>query len=169
MRYKHQHAQIVEVCKTAITLSQVELALGTSTPNGSLRRYIRHHEIPMPQYQGQKAASRMSQKSRMNLTEADLCENSLVSTGGIKRFLLRNGLKQEACEICGWAESRADGKIPVQLHHKNGDSSDHRLCNLQMLCPNHHSLTDNFAGKNKHNKGRRLLHQRKLDHGRTSR
>ncbi len=160
-KYKYKHDLIVKLCETAITLSEVELAIGTTTPNGSLRRYIKHHAIPLPMYEGQKAASKISQKSRANLTEADLCENSIVSTGGIKKFLIRNGLKKEACEICGWAERREDGKTPVQLHHKNGDSSDHRISNLQMLCPNHHSLTNNFAGKNKFNNGRRRLKERK--------
>ena len=35
----------------------------------------------------------------------------------------------------------------MALHHVNGDGSDNRLENLQMLCPNCHSQTENFAGR----------------------
>ena len=37
----------------------------------------------------------------------------------------------------------------MQLDHKNGDSSDHLKDNLRLLCPNCHSQTDTWCGKNK--------------------
>ena len=39
-------------------------------------------------------------------------------------------------------------KIPLELHHINGDNTDNRIENLQLLCPNCHALTDNYRGKN---------------------
>jgi 5-methylcytosine-specific restriction endonuclease McrA len=39
-------------------------------------------------------------------------------------------------------------KTVEMLHHVNGDGRDNRLENLQLLCPNCHSQTDNFAGRN---------------------
>jgi hypothetical protein len=38
----------------------------------------------------------------------------------------------------------------MHLHHKNGDPLDNRLENLQLLCPNDHSLTENYGGRNGH-------------------
>lgn len=114
----------------------------------------------MPNYLGMKAACRISQKSRNKFTEDDLCQHSLASTGLVKKFLIRSGLKQEVCEICGWAEKReCDGKIPIELHHINGDNSDNRIQNLQILCPNCHALTPTYSGKNKVNKVRRTKKQ----------
>ena len=36
----------------------------------------------------------------------------------------------------------------LELHHINGNPTDNRLENLQILCPNCHSKTNNFRGKN---------------------
>jgi 5-methylcytosine-specific restriction endonuclease McrA len=37
--------------------------------------------------------------------------------------------------------------LSMQLHHINGDGSDNRLENLQLLCGNCHSQTDNWGGR----------------------
>ncbi|QGH74374.1 HNH endonuclease [Streptomyces phage Spilled] len=63
------------------------------------------------------------------------------------------------CSICRWKEKNpVTGKIPVQIDHINGDSSDHSFANIRALCPNCHSLTPNYGALNKGN-GRK--HRRK--------
>ena len=70
-----------------------------------------------------------------------------VSRYNIKLRLLRNGLLPKACAHCGLDEWR--GK-PLSLHidHINGVKNDHRLENLRMLCPNCHSQTETYGGRN---------------------
>jgi len=36
----------------------------------------------------------------------------------------------------------------LEVHHINGDKRDNTLENLQLLCPNCHSYTDNYGTKN---------------------
>jgi 5-methylcytosine-specific restriction endonuclease McrA len=66
--------------------------------------------------------------------------------GHIKRRLFSAGLKQNRCEVCGITEW-CGRPLSMALHHVNGDGHDNRLENLQLLCPNCHSQTDNFAGR----------------------
>jgi AcrR family transcriptional regulator len=66
----------------------------------------------------------------------------------VKLRLIAAGLKANRCEICG-VEEWLGAPLSMALHHVNGDGSDNRLENLQMLCPNCHSQTENFAGRAK--------------------
>jgi len=72
-----------------------------------------------------------------------------VQSYKLKSKLFAAGLKFPQCEMCGWAKSAEDGRIPVELDHINGDKRDNRLENLRVLCPNCHSLQPTHRGKNK--------------------
>ena len=65
----------------------------------------------------------------------------------IKRRLLAAALKEPRCERCG-IEDWLGEPLTLALHHVNGDNRDDRLENLALLCPNCHSQTENFAGRN---------------------
>jgi DNA-binding transcriptional ArsR family regulator len=66
----------------------------------------------------------------------------------LKKRLYDAGLKEPRCERCGLEEWLGE-RLSMALHHVNGDGSDNRLENLQILCPNCHSQTDNFSGRNR--------------------
>jgi HNH endonuclease len=66
----------------------------------------------------------------------------------LKLRLLREGILEYRCYVCGLTEW--NGKpITLQLDHINGVNLDHRIENLRLLCPNCHSQTETFAGRNK--------------------
>jgi DNA-binding CsgD family transcriptional regulator len=72
--------------------------------------------------------------------------NTRRSRGHLKSRLVHSGLKDERCERCGISEWLGR-PVSVALHHINGDRLDNRLENLEFLCPNCHSQTDNFGGR----------------------
>ena len=65
----------------------------------------------------------------------------------IKRRLLEAGVLLHACALCGIREWQG-APLTLQIDHINGRRLDYRLENLRMLCPNCHSQTVTFAGRN---------------------
>lgn len=65
---------------------------------------------------------------------------------------VRNYLLQKynyKCQLCGWGEINPfTNKVPLQIHHIDGNSENNIEENLQVLCPNCHSLTENFGSRN---------------------
>lgn len=60
------------------------------------------------------------------------------------------------CTKCNWAEIHPiSKKSPLQINHINGDFLDSKEMNLELLCPNCHSLTPTWGIHNKGN-GRRI-------------
>lgn len=76
-----------------------------------------------------------------------LDKNSSLPSSKVKERLLNNHLKENKCEVCGITEWQGS-PIICELHHINGDTTDNRIENLQILCPNCHSQTDNFRRRN---------------------
>ena len=69
----------------------------------------------------------------------------------IKQYLIE--LHGEKCCKCGWSERNIHtGNIPIELDHMDGDFTNNKIENLQLVCPNCHSLGKHYKGNNK--KGR---------------
>ena len=62
--------------------------------------------------------------------------------------LIKENYKEHKCEVCNLSDWNSL-PIPLELHHIDGNSNNHLLINLQLICPNCHSQTDNFRSKNK--------------------
>ena len=57
------------------------------------------------------------------------------------------------CQVCGWGEENpVTHKVPLQIHHIDGNCLNNKEENLQLLCPNHHSLTETYGNLNKDSK-----------------
>jgi len=56
-------------------------------------------------------------------------------------------IKNYTCEVCGTNEWNGQ-EVPLELHHIDGDITNNGDDNLQVICPNCHSQTDNFRGRN---------------------
>ena len=51
------------------------------------------------------------------------------------------------CELCNTSEWLGSA-ITLEIHHIDGNNKNNDLKNLQILCPNCHSQTDNYRAKN---------------------
>lgn len=65
----------------------------------------------------------------------------------VRRYLFE--INNDSCQICGWNKiNPVTEKSPLEIHHKDGDHKNNVLENLQLLCPNCHSLTSTYKALN---------------------
>ena len=82
-----------------------------------------------------------------------LVRGSSISSGALRKRLIKEGLKEERCEMTGCP---VDGPTwlgrPITLHldHVDGDHSNNELSNLRILCPNCHTQTPTHGAKRRH-------------------
>ena len=84
--------------------------------------------------------------SRVPIEDIIYSTNYRFQSSRLKDRLIEEGYKKHQCENClktVWLGQ----PIPLQLHHKDGNHNNNYIDNLQLLCPNCHTLTDTFAGK----------------------
>lgn len=79
--------------------------------------------------------------------EQIFCENSEADDKTVKRHFLNRKETVYKCGICGISEWQ-DEPITLQLDHIDGVHRNNRLSNLRLLCPNCHSQTETYAGRN---------------------
>jgi hypothetical protein len=143
---------LAEIVRTSLSLAQVLRRLGYN-PSGGMHRFVRAHvrrlELNTEHFTGQAwARGRRGFPTRpaRPLHEV-LVIGSVVASASLRKRLIREGLLEPRCEICGLDSWRGE-PLPLALDHINGDPCDNRLENLRILCPNCHALTDTWCGRN---------------------
>ena len=52
------------------------------------------------------------------------------------------------CEDCGITDTYNNKPITLQCDHIDGNSDNNNLSNLRLLCPNCHTQTETWCGRN---------------------
>lgn len=138
--------------RNSYSIRQVINSLGLIPAGGNyqqIKRAILKCNIDISHFTGQgwKKNRKFEFSPRKDLGDI-LKKGTSFQSFKLKNRLFLAGIKKPKCEICGWAELSIDGRIPVELDHINGDSTDNRLDNLRILCPNCHSLQSTHRGMN---------------------
>lgn len=93
-----------------------------------------------------------------NNEEDGLSEEYNISNH-LRRYLFNK--YNNKCSICGWGKINPyTNNIPLEIHHKDGNYLNNSEKNLQLLCPNCHSLTETYKNHNKNGrKGRKKYNE----------
>jgi 5-methylcytosine-specific restriction endonuclease McrA len=145
---KYTDSQLIDAIATSTTFADTLRKIGLSPRGGnykSVKRTIQKlnldtsHFMGLSWSRGRKLPPKRPLQDYLN----NQCE---VRTSHLKQRLLREKIFPHECAKChltNWL----DGLIPLELHHKDGNSLNNDLVNLELLCPNCHALTDNYRGK----------------------
>lgn len=144
---------LIHAVKHNFSMRQVLLKLGLVEAGGNyqhVQRIIRELNLDTSHFLGKGWAKnqRFSFRKKISFREI-MVKNSSYQSHKLKERLFIEGIKQKACELCGWNLKSLDGRIPLELDHINGVHTDQRLSNLRILCPNCHALQLTHRGRNK--------------------
>jgi len=123
--------------------------LGYSPRGGNpntLKRYAALWRIPTDHFDPDAVRRERSVQSGRPLREL-LVERSEHNRGHLKQRLFAEGVKRRKCEMCGQGELWRGARMALILDHVNGVSTDNRLSNLRVLCPNCAATLDTHCGR----------------------
>lgn len=109
----------------------------------TLNSYLKKLDI---EYNGNKSGKGIKTDNKYK-TAIEYAQNTNVKSFVLKQKLIRDGLKENKCELCGVSKWMGV-YLPLELHHKDGNHFNNTLDNFQILCPNCHSIQIGNAGSN---------------------
>lgn len=141
---------IKRAVESSICMSEVLRTLGLSTHGACatvIKKLCLRHDISIAHFDPWSATKRGSVK---RWQEAEIfVEHSPVPRSTLHKHVKRFGvLGEPRCGECGIATQYNNKPISLTVDHVNGVSNDNRIENLRWLCPNCHSQTDTYCGKN---------------------
>jgi len=149
MDYKEFLNQIVKECNSKADLCRALDKKPTGGNYTTIDKIIKIYNLDTSHFKNEPWNKGIKYNcKRYTLDEILIKDSPYLNTNHLKLRLINEGLLKAECSICGCKER-------LELHHINGNPSDNRLENLQILCINHHYDTENF--RNKEGKGRNHL------------
>lgn len=99
------------------------------------------------QYKGQQNKKGQQKGPNKYVSAVDYANYKTVRTALLKEKMIKEGLIENKCFQCGLTHWLGQPLV-LELHHIDGNKLNNNFNNLQLLCPNCHSLTSNFRGRN---------------------
>ena len=142
--------EFCQIIQESYSYSDCLRALGLGTKGGSstdvLKRRIAELQCDISHFGIQHKGG--GNQAKYTLDEILIENSTYANISSLKKRLVNEGRMEYKCEKCGISEWLGE---PLSLHldHKNGINNDHRQENLRFLCPNCHSQTETYAGRNR--------------------
>lgn len=144
------------ICKRVHSIAEFCREVGWEPRGGNyltFHKYVKEYNLDTSHFTGQR--SNIGNTNNIGKSKDEFFTSGKIIKGSdIIKKLVSLGLREYKCEAEGCGISSWNGKpIQLQVHHKDGDHFNNELDNIMLLCPNCHSQTDTYTGKNRKNKG----------------
>lgn len=149
MKYNWDKERVQEAIKISDSFNETlrNLHIPTFGNNAqTLKRKIKEYDIDISHFSQKKHYQSGITNLHYISAQEYIDTHNFITSSKLKDKLFKEHLKENKCERCGISEWQGY-PIVCQLHHIDGNNQNNNLDNLQILCPNCHSLTENYCGK----------------------
>lgn len=152
-RYKYNETQLREALASASCWSDIYRSLGVTVCDHNKRGIVnlaQHHNITIPSFTKEEL-NKAYRRGKKGWVAADIfCENSKYARPNLRSAVLKySTIQHYCCSKCNIDPEWEGEPLTLELDHVNGISTDNRVENLRWLCPNCHTQTKTYKGKNR--------------------
>ena len=104
----------------------------------TITRWLKWLNIDYAGQQNKKGQQKGTNVYRPSSYYTDEENPQQISAHILRQKLIRDGVKEDKCELCG-VSTWQGVKLSLELHHKDKNHHNNRLSNLIILCPNCHA------------------------------
>lgn len=149
MKRKWTDEQLIEAVKTSKTKAEVLSKLGLK--QGGSYNMLKNHfnRLCLDTSHFLHGKELMDHIRSQKKPPRPLTTGEYRYTHNLKLRLIKAGILEAKCyeQDCGISTWKGK-QLSLHLDHINGNNTDNRIENLRLLCPNCHSLTPTYCGKN---------------------
>ena len=127
----------IKICNESVSMTRAAAKMGLHF--NTFRKYAKQYDC----YKTNQSLKGVSKNIPRQIEKLE----DYATRASVRSRILKDKLLDYKCKKCGIKEWNKK-EIALELDHINGDGHDHRLENLRFLCPNCHSQTKTFRGKN---------------------
>lgn len=171
-KYKHTDEEFLNAVQQAVTYTDIVRELGWKA-GGYAFKYVKKRlsemNIDVERFEERKWRKGLPNGNTSRLIPLDvvLVKGRYTDSGTLRQRLIKEGILEKKCSRCGLDEWQGE-ELPLSLDHIDGDYYNNLLENLRILCPNCHSLTPTWCGRNKKYGYRKNRKEQRKVNGRNS-
>lgn len=152
---KYTKQMLMEAIKDCTSIADVLRKLQLVPAGGNyatIKKHLQLHGIDISHFTGQAHLKGKNRNWGRQPAPIDhiFVKNSTYNRSHLKSRIIKDQLLPQCCAIpdCDLSDTWLNKPLVLHLDHINGDAHDNRMENLRFLCPNCHSQTPTYTGKN---------------------
>ncbi len=136
--------------KSSASIAETLRKLGLTRSPSHYRRlnhYVKYFGIDISHFTGRAHGTSRAPGSR-SLSDYLVLNGPYIGSSQLKKKLYEAGILEPTCRECNLGAEWNGKPLSLQLDHIDGNCSNNQISNLRILCPNCHTQTNNWTGKN---------------------